>query len=304
MKIRKHRIFTAVTLVILLFTTLLAAQSGRIQTSDDRATAVATAVRTALGSEKNIGNIKSIVITGTMTVTVTTTRIDGGLPAATATGKSSQSVEIRLLLPDNMMKIQSLTFPGMNLPMAIHEGVSGGESRNASPGMSSSSQSGAAPQVEYRPIISKDPTAVAPKLDEMARLLLGMMFRSGPVTPLTMTYSNGEFTVAKLDGILGTIEFDPKTNYPSAILYKEITTMPSIVTDSATGSASIGPRKSQSMDMIMRFHDQAAVNGVMFPHTITWKSSENSPRPIDRELKIEKIQINSGLTLKDFELPK
>ena len=67
MKIRKHRIFTAVTLVILLFTTLLAAQSGRIQTSDDRATAVATAVRTALGSEKNIGNIKSIVITGTMT---------------------------------------------------------------------------------------------------------------------------------------------------------------------------------------------------------------------------------------------
>ena len=308
MKIRNHRIFTAVTLVILLFTTLSIAQSGRVKTGDERAAAASTAASKALGGENNLGNIKSIVISGTMTTLGTMVRTSADGQSSTTTGKSSQSMEIRLLLPDNMMKIQTRTLPFANLPSTTYDGVSGGESRSMSPAGGVMGSSGAAPKVENRTVISQDPTAVATKLYEMARLLLGMLLRSGPVTPLTLTYAGthagGGFTITRSNDVLGTIEFDPKTNYPSAIRYIETTNMPSIVSDPATGSVSMGPGKSQYIDMIMGFSDRTLVNGVMFPQTITWKSTGDSPQPIDREFKIEKIQINSGLTLKDFELPK
>jgi len=57
--------------------------------------------------------------------------------------------------------------------------------------------------------------AVNARLDQWSRLLTGMLLKAGPV-PLTLSSgsTSGVFTLTKMDGDLGEVEFDSKTGYP------------------------------------------------------------------------------------------
>ena len=272
MKIRKYQFIVTVALAMLIFTALSTAQSGFIRTGDERAAVALTAAYKVLGGENNIGNIKSIVVTGTRT-------------EMTASGKNSVPLEIRLMLPDYIMKIQTRISSDGTPPVIAYEGVSEGEAR-----MAVGTEQGG-----YRSMSSSNTLVVDPLFNEMTRLLLGTLLQSGPITPLTLTSSGDRFTVTSPEGVFGTIEFDPAINCPIAIRYKETVS----ITNPTTKKM-----ESQLVDVIMQFSNREEISGVMFPKTITWKSSENSALSIDRELKIEKIQINSGLTRKDFDVPE
>jgi hypothetical protein len=115
--------------------------------------------------------------------------------------------------------------------------------------------------------------------------------------------TSDKFSIAKETGALGEIEFDPMEKYPILISYKDaVRNIVQIKTPLPNGKFNfwMGPGDEELVDSVMRFKDRVAVNGVMFPGTIVFESG----RAGDRELKIEKVQINPKLTLADFEIPQ
>jgi len=257
----------------------LMSQSGKIAAKDPKAAEAMTEAIKALGGEKNIDNIKSLILTGTMTWASQKGRVD--------------KIEIKILLPNNILRTSEVTISGLR----VYQGITKGELINTT--FSGTNR------------VNTSSFGYDYELAEFARLLTGALLRGGPVDPLTITSITGisdKFSVAATTEILGEIEFDPKEKYPLLISYKGLMTIDfdssswQMTTDPKTGMSrgSLQLGRNVVVDTVMRFKDRSAVDGVMFPRTIVYERQGE----VFRELKIDKIQINPKLTLADFEIPR
>jgi len=251
---------------------LLKAQSEIIASKDPKAAEALTASIKALGGEKNIDAIQSLILTGTTTFAQT---------------KVVEEVEVRIFLPDNVIWISKR-------PMYIrYNGVSNGVSRNA--GFAGKERMGV-------------PTSTAQdELKRLAILLIGTALREGPVAPLTLSSVAGasdKYNITNATGDLGVVEFDPKDKFPSFIGFKDVVadylSEPTTVPGTNIMRTTLGGPETKNVDAGMRFKDRVAVDGIMFPMTIVFESGGE----VDREVRFEKIQINPKLTVADFEIPK
>jgi hypothetical protein len=253
----------------------LIAQSVKITAKDQKAAEAIAAAITALGGEKNIDNIKSLILTGT-------TRY--------YSHSGVYETEIRILLPDNYLLIDKR----IGSEMTIYARASKGESRTV--GFTGTGERMGVP--------------LSNEVNRFSSLLIGALLMGDPVAPLTISAvvgASGRFSIAKATGALGEIEFDPKEKYPLLISYTDVVRNITVQENNKTnangkfsGSIRIGPGPEELVDSIMRFKDRVAVGNVVFPGTIVFESRGKA----DRELKIEKVQINPKLTLADFEIPE
>jgi hypothetical protein len=268
------RVFLLAATAACLCAVFLTAQSGGIITKDSKAKEVVDAALKALGGADKIGGAKSFIVKGKGTNAVFSSMNQGPMAK---TGSTTNEFEIRILLPDNMFQFEKAA-PLPPLPeRTTYRVVSGGESMNflnfpAIPGMPPA-----------KPAASKDQNVVNRQLQEMARLLVGTLMKSGPM-PLTVSSGSSpdRFTVTTPGGELCEMEFDARGKYPSILRYK--------VVDSIS---------KEERDEMMQFQGWASVDGIMFPRVITTKGET-----MDREMRIENVQINPKLSLKDFEVPK
>jgi len=254
---------------------LLTAQSGKIVTKDQKAAEAITEAIKALGGEKNIGNVKSLILTGT-TKHSSTSSVD--------------ETEIRILLPDNYLRIDRHIGSGMTIYAIASNGMYRTEA--------------------FTGTGDRMATGGANVVNRFSWLLMGALLKGDPIASLTITAVPGtsdRFSIAKETGAFGEIEFDPVRKYPLLVSYKDvvrrITTERTDTSNNSgrpSGKISIGPGPEESVDSIMRFKDRVAVDGIMFPGTIVFESQGNAVS----ELKIEKVQINPKLSLTDFEIPQ
>ena len=256
------------SVIMVVCVALLTAQAGKITTKDQKSAESIAAAITALGGEKNIDNIKSLILRGTMTYS-TRSHVD--------------ETEIRILFPDNYLRIDKRIGSGS---MTRYAGVSSGESR-------------------YRVLDGtggKMYSAAYNEVNRFAVLLMGALLKGVPVAPLTISAVAGtsdRFSIAKETGVFGEIEVDPVSKYPLLISFKD--DKRPTMTD-GTLSFSMGIGEVKTIDSVMRFADRVAVDGVMFPGTIFWEPGDSDGTI--RELKIEKVLINPPLSLADFEIPE
>jgi len=250
----------------------MAAQSGKITANDKMAAeAISDAIK-ALGGEKNLDGIRSLVLTGTEKV---------------FTSDVMMEIEIRILLPDNFLMISKRDVPGFG-PSSVYRGVSKSEVRNAA-------FTGTG-KVATAPFTPED------EINRYASMLMGALLKGDAVAPLTLTSvadASNRFSVANAAGVLCEIEFAPGEKYPLLVSYKNVVGRFMMQQTDNSMIGRIGP-VSETVDSIMRFNDRAAVDGVMFPMTIVFESRGN----VDREIRFEKIQINPKLTITDFDIPQ
>ena len=287
----------------------LAAQSGGITTKDSKAKEAIDAAHKALGGADKIGGVKSLVIKGTETRASFTS--SGGGPM-TKTGSTTQDFEIRILLPDNIIKIENFperTMGGISIPArTTYSGISKGSPLANNAVMTGFAGTGNIQKLDVDPETAAKAQAAAAntQIDEWSRFLTGILAKAGPA-PLTLSSGStpGVFTLIKSDGNVGEIEFDSKTGYPSVIKYKARGSALLNMAKGPSGKTSMSFNMADMSDMSdmvdneIRFRDRFSVNGIMFPKIITMTGPT-----MDREMRIETVQINPNLSLKDFEVPK
>jgi hypothetical protein len=144
------------------------------------------------------------------------------------------------------------------------------------------------------------------EVDRFTYLMMGVLLKSDLVVPLTLTSTSGvpeRFSMARITGEMGMIEFDSREKYPVLIRYKDVVaiTKGEIGVTPGSGPVNISSKPgTEVVDTVIRFNDRVAVDGVMFPKTIIFESTIWG----ETEVRFEKIQINPKLTLKDFEIPQ
>jgi len=119
----------------------------------------------------------------------------------------------------------------------------------------------------------------------LSYLLVGMLMKSGPA-PMTMSSRlmnrpgfDLSIDTGRTGSMINQIEFDAKTGYPSTIRYS--------MDAGYTGE--------------IHFRDRFPVEGIMFPRVIT---SAIPAASATSERRIEEVQINPKLSMKDFEVPE
>jgi len=262
---------------------LMSQTGGVITAKDQKAKEAVDAAIKAIGGADKIGGIKSLIFKGSQRFTTNPQNLKDG-------------VERRILLPDSFINIIQ-TYNGMTL----FDGVSRGTLIPPMAKMSTAMAKVLPP--ERIELVVKDDAAlekyqINEKTDDWTRFLIGTLMMS-PV-PLTISSgsSPGVFTLAKKDGVLGEIEFDSKTGYPSVIRYK-IPAEPKLLSGGIRISDVGGAVGQVAKDGEIRFQDQFPVNDIMFPKVIITTNIVGQRI----EIKIEEVQINPKLTLKDFEIP-
>ena len=261
---------------ICLCAVFLQAQSNGITTKDAKAKEVVDAAHKALGGAEKIDGIKSLILSGTGTVASTT----------------PFEFELRMLLPDNYFRFEKdfETEPYTHT-ITRHRSISKKETINLTITDPAGSMS-----TTPRPTTSKDPDTINANLEFMARLLVGALMKAGPM-PLTLSSGSipDKFNITAPAGVFWEIEFDAQSKYPSIIRYKQW-----VVASFTPGGPWIPPTPNyEEQETVMRFSEWMAVDGIMFPRLVTYKADT-----VDRVMRIEKVQINPKLTLKDFEVPK
>ena len=251
---------------------LLVAQSGKIESKDKKAAAAIEAAKKALGGENIIDGIKSLLLTGTIT-----------------TGASKENFEIKILLPDNYIKYRKmqddaydarrnerndlLRSHGINATSRVL-GISNGElieERTTVDGIKTYHKY----NIDNMPYANRT-------LDELARLLLGTILKTDSKAPLTVSSLQGasnKFSVVTARGLLCEIEFDSKHKYPSVITYKD-ETLP-------------------GRQVVVRFKDREAIDGVMFPKTMVEEYEFNN-KAGQTKWEFDKVLINPKLDINDF----
>ena len=249
---------------------LLSAQSGKITAKDQKSADAITAAITALGGEKNINNIKSLILTGT-TKYFSHSGVD--------------ETEIRILLPDNYLRIEKRIGRGST----IYYKASNGESQRRGFDGTGNALHG----------------SEANEVNRFASLLMGLLLKGDPVAPVTISAASGlsdRFSIAAETEAIEEMEFDPAGKYPLLVSFKDAVTNIGgpVITKTEKGRIISLSTEHKIVDSVMRFTDRVVVDGVMFPGTIVFESGGKTVW----ELKIEKIQINPKLSLADFELPE
>ena len=269
------------TMAVSLCAVLLTAQSGGITTKDPKAKEAVDAALKALGGADKIDNIKSLIIKGTGTNGVFGVPIQGNLVIGellpmVVTGTEKFDFEIRMMLPDNFIEINR--FPDRTTYLGISRGTL----------LSDLSGNG---NIQQKPIRS----TVNEQIDIWSRFLVGTLMKAGP-TQLTLSSggSSNWFTMTNTDGDMHEIEFESKTGYPSLIRSERLHT-------TGVALASIGGVRTSKalLEERIQFSNRFSTDGIMFPRIIT----ALVPARVDKEWRIEEVRINTGLSLKDFELP-
>ena len=295
---------------------LLTAQSGGITTKDAKAKEAVDAAIKAIGGSGKIGDIKSLVIKGTL----------GRFQPA--------EMEIRILLPDSFVQIVESSldghryegisqgklipppysskgkaghspeeiFPSFTPPkISNHSGTPGGETAPAS-------LESAEDRAE-RHIAATNNFHINRRTGELSRFLIGTLMKTGSA-PMTISSgsTSGVFNLTKNDGeAAGEIEFDSKSGYPSVIRYENPKPPPGHIMAASVivnhdGSLTVGGISAQNPGGgEIRFQDHFSVSGIMFPKVITYTQWYNDTVT---ELRIEEVLINPKLSLKNFEVPQ
>ena len=261
------------SVIIATASVLPAAQTKNINGKDQKSIDAISAATTALGGEKSIDSVKSLIMTGKLEF------LSNG---------SEQNIEIKILLPDNYLSIgtgrNSVSYRGISNNRAFNIAFFGAEKVNM-------------------PLIRREE-----ETNRFVVMLLGLLFKCGPVAPLTLSSvadAADKFSISKEDGILGEIEFDFKEKYPLLINYRDVvsTIMPKTTvkpkTNKIVNFATEFHTVSETVDAVVRFEDRTKVDGIMFPKTIVFESRGEA----DTKIRLEKIQINPKLTIDDFEVP-
>ena len=266
--------FTFCCVIIAAGIMLLMAQSGKIIGKDQKTAEAITAARKALGGEKNIDNIKSLILTGSRRHLKSGQRIE---------------IEIRILFPDSFLQITKRDSFGNYI---AYRGVSKGKLLQET--------------FEDEKKILTSQENLNSVINWFTCLLMGAVLKNEPDAPMSLTSvsdASNRFSLANARGALGEIEFDSDSKYPVSISFKDIV-------GKISSQISVGPKANSqiisfpteynTVDTIMRFKDRAAVDGIMFPRAIVLERLDN--RDADFEFKFDKIQINPKLTLADFEI--
>jgi len=292
---RIHQVFSlfylrAITVIttLCLCAVFLPAQSNGIITKDSKAKEAVDAAHKALGGADKIDSVKSIIMSGTGTAG--TFDISGETPKRT--GTLTFEFEIRMLLPDNILTFEK-TFYGETTPTTgiTYRSVSnGGVMGMTIYDPASSLQSPPKPT-------ARDQSEINWRLWEMARLLVGTLMKAGPM-PLTITSGSipERFTITEPAGETCEVEFDAQMKYPSIVRY---TRMTPVFVSPATGYFRPPNIIQEERELVLQFQEWLSIDGIMFPRVITEIDESRN-----REMRIEKIQINPNLTMKDFEIPK
>jgi len=294
--------------VMCLCAALLSAQTGGITAKDPDAKKAMDAAHKALGGADKIGGIESFVIKGTQSLT----RAAGYVSPISGTSpkpSTSNNIEIRILLPDSFLNIIGVT--------QIYQGVSQGKLIPSLPVVSTAIVTGpdgkdlsVSPEIaaaRARDMAVVDNHRTTERMDEWARFLLGTLMKAGSTQ---LTISSGSkpnlLTLTKTDGAaLGEMEFDSKTGYPSVIRYRKADA-PQLERGVLVGGIGGDMRGGGlfgglgTVNDEIWFQDRFSVNGIMFPRIITTIDAESM---VIFELRIEEVQINPKLSLKDFEMP-
>ena len=251
---------------------LLPAQSGGITTKDKKAKETVDAAIKALGGADKIGEIKSLIVRGTIAI----------IPGAGQFAMTGPiTFEIRILLPDNFTVVKQTDDP---------QGISKGK-MIAYPWMSWMEMEGLS-IVERKERESQNNRRTNELIDDWSRFLIGTLMQAGAAQLTISGDSNpGVFTLTRKDGTVGEIEFDTKTGYPSVIRYKR-PEFPMLF-----GYSTIPHNNNYTNDLWMRFADRFSVNGIMFPKVITM----NNAMGLTHEWRVEEVRINPPLNPRDFE---
>jgi len=281
-----------------------------IVTEDAAAAAAINAALKALGGADKIGNIESLIIKGRMMRTIFSTSTESKTPGLMLqTDAFAHDTEIRILLPDNILRIDVYPAGFQIMPfLPAHEEIfkmSSGISQGLS--LSTTMPIGFNNGVPVWPSeavqAQRRANEVNREIDEWSRFLIGALARSGPA-PLALSSGSkpGVFAIEKLGEDFGEIEFDSQTGYPSAVRFTT-SGLPNPVStvDPSTGVTrmSFAPSDVTVVSEIL-FKNHFSVDGVMFPRVIQWQTPD-SP---GRELWIQEVIINPNLTLADFEIPE
>jgi len=257
-----------------LCTIFLMAQSGGITTKDQGAKEAVDAALKVLGGADKIDGIKSLIIKGTQTFENTESPTSVQLGLSPEPG-STIDFEVRILLPDSFLQIDR--FSGRTRYRGISKGklltpVIITDSREGTAKLVDNANPAFARTVEMMQKVLLE-TAVA----EWSHFLIGILLKSD-FLPMTLSSGSTPGVFSITGDATGEIEFDPKTWYPSVVRYK---------------AAGIG-----TGSRVMQFNDRFSVEGIMFPRIITTADTGKTER------RIEEVQINPKLNLKDFEIQK
>jgi len=233
-KNRKALIVLANLIILLLVVTALgSSEPGNIIAKDPKTAAVVESAMTAIGGEKKINAVTSLVIFGT-----SRSLQSGGQYTAV-------KFEYRILLPDNILFIDIRQSGQTKLTFfdRVLNGVFGYAMHvNDVPAQT------AAGNPERLASIQNNNVAI---------ILLGTIMRSSPVSPLNISAAtesgnmSTRYNVAKLDEVFCDIEFDQKDKYPSSIRYKDI-------------------QSEKEYEAV--FKGRSSVDGLMFPRVITYEA--------------------------------
>jgi len=250
---------------VFLCAVFMTAAADGITTKDKNAKEAVDKAIKALGGKEKIDGIKSLVIKATMRSTASQPGIS----------ETPTDFEIRVLFPDNIIQINR--HPEKKTVLGF-QGVSKGKAVRPLP-----------KQVDENSTRADEMRAASypSLLQQSLRSVLGMIMKSGSTS---VTISSGakpgvfEMRINTgqkyYDNTPDEIEFDAD-GYPSVIRH--------------LGIANLG---GELRPIEQRFSERFSVDGIMFPRVIT------NNGPISSVVRIEEVQINPKLSLKDFEIPR
>jgi len=312
----RRETIAAVALLALMSITLLTSpqillsQPDGVIATDLKAEEAVAAARTALGGVDKIDGIESLVIKGKVIRAIFSSSTQSKNPGVMMkTDTFAYDTEIRILLPDNFLQIDIRPARDRGL---LNDFIPSTKSTTAYSGISQGKLlgppsvqvfgSGGVVQPDAETLARRQANDVRNQTDEWSRFMIGILAKSGPVQlTLLPSATPGVFNVEKQDEVLGEVEFDSKTGYPSLVRWKTPGPPPlNISGNLETFLAEWSNDPENMVDGEIRFRDHFSVDGVMFPRVVQWLI----PGRRDMELWIEEVQINPNLSLEDFQAPE
>ncbi len=247
--------------------------------SADQNSSLLHGARQAIGGEAKLGQLKSLVMQGTMR---------RGFNGVTAKLSDPRPVEYRVLLPDNFLCITGDEF------IQQVEGFAGSvllnEWKALKPGV----------QLNYSPNASELPGSQL----RFARLVLGMLAETRTAVSLDVrvapTAAGADtFSISAASGFAGYLDVDPASHVPLRVRYEQRVQFRRPLTPEEIKAGVMNPPdlKRETVEMALTFEDRRMVDGVSLPFRIT----SVARGVMFEEIQLQRILVNPPLTVKDFK---
>ena len=226
-------------------------------------TALVATAREVIGGEARLSTVRSLVLTGH------TQNLIG------STGKLSEPrpVDIRILLPDRYLRVQTESF------YELRSGFAGDRLLNSARALKPGDQFGA----------TYGPEQIGIERATFVRLMLGMLAQTTTVLPLT-THPAGNNSVrfAGPDGFAAMLELDA-AGLPNRLRFQSRVHFPQ--------PGSTMPPPPVDAEVVWTFGERREVNGLKLPHRILRTSRDVTLE----DLRFDTIRVNPPLSAKDFD---